>query len=99
MGSSRAPKRLLVLRTPFTTARTFPWRSVSRLTIRSDSPRRHVRSTIPWSRYRPTVNYKLRLPAPRSGGHCVRRYADRQASSFETAEAAVTTLELPHRLE
>src|SRR5581483_12435358 len=51
MGSRREPKRLLVLRTPFTTARTLPWPSVTMLTMRSASPSRIVRSTTPWSRY------------------------------------------------
>src|SRR5438270_1051132 len=52
-GSRRPPKRLLVLRTPLATARTLPWPWVTSVTMRSDSPNRIVRSTTPWSRYKP----------------------------------------------
>src|SRR5437764_8521812 len=52
-GSRRAPKRLLVLRTPLATARTFPWPWVTKVMMRSDSPSLIVRSTTPWSRYKP----------------------------------------------
>jgi hypothetical protein len=49
-GSSLAPKRELVRRTPFATARTSPCSRVSRVTMRSASPSFWVRSTTPSSR-------------------------------------------------
>ena len=49
-GSSRAPKRLLVRRTPLATARTWPWCLVSRVMMRSASPSLWVRSTTASSR-------------------------------------------------
>src|SRR5690348_1077586 len=51
-GSSRAPNRLLVRRTPLPTTRTLPSPRVSRVTMRSASPSFWVRRTIPSSRYR-----------------------------------------------
>ena len=48
-GSSRPPKRLLVLRTPLATARTLPWSRVRKDTMRSASPSLCVRSTTPRS--------------------------------------------------
>ncbi len=50
IGSSRDPKRDLVLRTPLATARTLPRPAVSRVTMRSASPSLIVRSTTPCSR-------------------------------------------------
>src|SRR5438309_11094502 len=52
MGSRRPPKRLLVFRTPLATARIFPRPADMSVTMRSASPSRIVRSTMPWSRYR-----------------------------------------------
>jgi hypothetical protein len=49
-GSSRPPKRDLVLRTPLATARTLPSPWVSSTTMRSASPSFQVRSTTPCSR-------------------------------------------------
>ncbi|CAH0326530.1 hypothetical protein SRABI128_05394 [Microbacterium sp. Bi128] len=49
-GSSLAPNRLLVRRTPLATARTWPWCLVSRVMIRSASPSLWVRSTTASSR-------------------------------------------------
>ena len=49
-GSRRDPNLEVVRRTPLATARTLPWCSVIRVTIRSASPRRMVRSTTPRSR-------------------------------------------------
>ena len=51
-GSSREPNLEVVRRTPLATARTLPCCSVIRVTIRSASPRRMVRSTTPRSRKR-----------------------------------------------
>ncbi len=61
-GSSRAPNRDLVRRTPLPTARTRPLRLVRIVTIRSASPSFWVRSTMPSSRYR------LTLPLSRTAG-------------------------------
>ena len=41
------PKRLLVLRTPLATARTFPWFGLRSTTTRSASPNGNPRRTIP----------------------------------------------------
>ena len=49
-GSRRPLSRLLVLRIPLATARTLPCSGVARVTIRSASPSRMVRSTTPSSR-------------------------------------------------
>ena len=49
-GSSRAPNRLVVRRTPLATARTRPLERVRKVTIRSASPSFWVRSTTPSSR-------------------------------------------------
>src|SRR4051794_29191843 len=49
-GSSRAPNREVVRRTPLATARTLPCRRVSMVTIRSDSPSFCTRSTTASSR-------------------------------------------------
>ena len=51
-GSRREPNLEVVRRTPLATARTLPCCSVIRVTIRSASPRRMVRSTTPRSRKR-----------------------------------------------
>src|SRR5215470_17109200 len=56
-GSTRAPSRDVVLRTPFATARTRPWPRVSNVTMRSASPSFWVRSTTASSRYRLTVRF------------------------------------------
>ena len=74
-GSSRAPNRDLVRRTPLATARTRPFRLVRMLTMRSASPSFWVRSTIPSSRYR------LTLPFSRTPGllPCARRAAGQRA--------------------
>ena len=49
-GSSRAPKRDEVRRTPFATARSLPWRRLSIVKIRSASPSLWVRRTTTSSR-------------------------------------------------
>src|SRR5665811_2356206 len=51
-GSSRAPKRDLVRRTPFATALTLPCWRVRSVTMRSASPSFWARRTIAASRYR-----------------------------------------------
>src|SRR5450759_931192 len=51
-GSSRAPKRDLVRRTPLATALTLPCWRVRSVTMRSASPSFWVRRTIAASRYR-----------------------------------------------
>ncbi len=61
-GSSRAPNRDFVRRTPLPTARMRPLRLVRIVTMRSASPSFWVRSTIPSSRYR------LTLPLSRTAG-------------------------------
>src|SRR5437660_5120313 len=83
MGSSRPPKRLLVLRTPLATARIFPRPADMSVTMRSASPSRIVRSTMPWSRYsRLTASPLSPVPDP-----------------LDPAEPAVPALVLAHRVE
>src|SRR5450830_469519 len=82
-GSSRAPNRDDVRRTPFATARTLPFSRVSMVTIRSASPSLWVRSTMASSRYRLTA----RSPPCR----CPSRYcrADRPPDPGASACGAV----------
>src|SRR5580693_5967149 len=79
-GSSRAPNRDLVRRTPLATARTRPFRLVRMLMMRSASPSFWVRSTIPSSRYRLTQPFS-RTPGcarpRRAAGHSPRYSAAR----------------------
>src|SRR4051794_37202001 len=70
-GSSRAPNRLRVRRTPLATARTLPCSRVSMVTIRSASPSWWVRRTTASSRYRLTGRLSYAAPTaappPRAG--------------------------------
>src|SRR5512132_2329377 len=62
-GSSRAPNRDVVRRTPLATALSRPVPFVSSVTIRSASPSFWVRSTIASSRYKLTDSFSAR-PEP-----------------------------------
>jgi len=68
-GSRREPNLEVVRRTPLATARTLPWCSVIRVTIRSASPRRMVRSTTPRSRNWVIVRAGTPAGAVASRGH------------------------------
>src|ERR671910_1323377 len=63
-GSSRAPNRLVVRRTPLATARTRPLPRVSTVTIRSASPSFWVRRTTPSSRYSALGVWATSVPQP-----------------------------------
>src|SRR5215471_343513 len=78
-GSSRAPNRDFVRRTPLPTARMRPVRRVRMVTMWSASPRSWVRSTIPSSRYWPTRPLSL---TRRTDG---RTEADRRAGGRPAA--------------
>ena len=83
-GSSRDPNFDVVRRTPLATARTLPWCSVIRVTIRSASPRRMVRSTTPRSR-----NWVIaRGRAPRPGRRRSRRVPARPSGRRRTGRRA-----------
>src|ERR671926_853131 len=62
-GSTRAPNREVVRRTPLATARTLPCRWVSSVMMRSASPSFCTRSTTPVSRYRLTQSSSHRWPS------------------------------------
>src|SRR5450759_4944138 len=75
-GSSRAPKRDLVRRTPLATALTLPCWRVRSVTMRSASPSFWARRTIAASRYRAMGSIVL-CRAPCAGMTCRSPAADR----------------------
>src|SRR5580692_9189270 len=91
-GSSRAPNRDFVRRTPLPTARTRPLRLVKTVTMRSASPSFWVRSTIPSSRYRLTLPLSRTAgpaPAQARAGNQGYRPGSRRAELTRSAAAGV----------
>src|SRR5215471_7693832 len=109
VGSSRAPNRLVGLRIPLATARTFPWPWVRIVTMRSASPSLIVRKTTPWSRYKAMFllrRRKLRLceddqrsRRPRAQSSYSGVIRGSPGSAVDGAEAPLPALVLPDRLE
>src|SRR4051794_32096733 len=79
-GSSRAPKRELVRRTPLPTARTRPCRLVSRVMMRSASPSLWTRRTTASSRYNGTRSWchRGRTIGRRRDGARTHSYTERE---------------------
>ena len=94
-GSSRAPNRDFVRRTPLPTARMRPVRRVRMVTMRSASPSFWVRSTIPSSRYCPTRPLSLTRRTEASGRLPYRPRARFTADSTARRDAVTVLVSTP----